>query len=133
VNVPTLRVARSTTDLARLLRFYRDGLGLALLTSFEDHAGFDGIVLGQAGAPYHLEFTRERAAARAPAPGPDELLVFYYPEPERWSEAVARMEAAGCPAVPSHNPYWEQHGRTFRDPDGYRVVLANMAWSDCES
>jgi hypothetical protein len=30
--------------------------------------------------------------------------------------------------VQSFNPYWDQHGKTFEDPDGYRVVLQNAAW-----
>jgi hypothetical protein len=57
-NNPTLRVARPSDDLDRLLPFYRDGLGLDLLAHFTDHDGFDGIMLGKAGAPYHFEFTR---------------------------------------------------------------------------
>ncbi len=26
------------------------------------------------------------------------------------------------------NPYWDKLGRTFEDPDGYRVVLQNADW-----
>ncbi|WP_371418616.1 hypothetical protein [Acidisoma sp. S159] len=29
----------------------------------------------------------------------------------------------GFPAVASFNPYWDQLGRTYEDPDGYRVVI----------
>ena len=36
---PTLRVARATDNIAALLPFYRDGLGLSVLGRFEDHAG----------------------------------------------------------------------------------------------
>jgi catechol 2,3-dioxygenase-like lactoylglutathione lyase family enzyme len=49
--VPVLRVARPSDDLDPLLKFYRDGLGFSLLYRFEDHDGFDGIMLGQEGAP----------------------------------------------------------------------------------
>lgn len=45
-----LRVARATDNLAKLVQFYRDGLGFAVLGSFEDHAGFDGVLLGHANA-----------------------------------------------------------------------------------
>ncbi|WP_416171653.1 hypothetical protein [Haematobacter missouriensis] len=34
----------------------------------------------------------------------------------------------GHEPVPSFNPYWDRGGRTFEDPDGYRVVLQNAAW-----
>lgn len=27
------------------------------------------------------------------------------------------------------NPYWDRLGLTFEDPDGWRVVLQNDAWS----
>ena len=47
MNTPTLRIARPSDDLSELLRFYRDGLGLTVLEQFEDHDGFDGIMLGK--------------------------------------------------------------------------------------
>jgi hypothetical protein len=30
--------------------------------------------------------------------------------------------------VPSRNPYWDRCGLTFEDPDGYRIVIANIGW-----
>lgn len=38
------------------------------------------------------------------------------------------MAAAGFAPVPSYNPYWDEHGRTFEDPDGCRVVPKRAAW-----
>ena len=128
MTVPILRVARPTDDLPALLRFYRDGLGLTLLTSFTAHNGFDGVMLGHPHAPYHLEFTHQPGHAVGRAPTPDNLLVVYLPDAEEWQAAVARMAAAGFAAVPSYNPYWDAQGRTFEDPDGYRVVLQGAAW-----
>jgi catechol 2,3-dioxygenase-like lactoylglutathione lyase family enzyme len=122
------RVARPTDHLEEVVRFYTDGLGLSRLDSFEDHEGFDGIMLGVPGAAYHLEFTRKRGYTAGPAPTQDNLLVFYLPERETWQRAVDRMIAAGYESVPSFNPYWDREGRTFADPDGYRVVLQNAAW-----
>ena len=40
------------------------------------------------------------------------------------------MLAAGFTEVESFNPYWRACGRTFEDPDGYRTVLQNDAWSN---
>ncbi|MET1755965.1 VOC family protein [Novosphingobium sp. RD2P27] len=127
--VPTLRVARPTVDIKGLLPFYRDGLGLEVLHQFADHSGFDGLMLGREGAPYHFEFTTAHGHPAGRAPTQDNLLIFYLPDHEEWQAAVDRMEAAGFPAVPSFNPYWDQHGRTFEDPDGYRVVIQNAAWN----
>jgi hypothetical protein len=39
------------------------------------------------------------------------------------------MELAGYRAAPSFNPYWDRSGKTFEDPDGYRVVLENSSWT----
>ena len=127
-EIPKLRVARPTDDIDALLPFYRDGLGLAVLYRFEDHAGFDGVMLGQPAAPYHFEFTRAQGHTAGRAPTQDHLVVLYFPDAEAWRAAVDRMRAAGFPPVPSFNPYWDTKGATFEDPDGYRVVLQNAAW-----
>jgi catechol 2,3-dioxygenase-like lactoylglutathione lyase family enzyme len=123
VAFPTLRVARPTNDFAALLAFYRDGLGFEILYAFEDHDGFDGMMFGKRGAPYHLEFTRTEGHNAGRTPTQDNLLVFYVPDPSEWQAAVSRMQAAGFGPVPSFNAYWDEKGRTFEDPDGYRVVI----------
>ena len=125
----TLRIARPTDRLEEVVRFYRDGLGFAVIASFEDHAGFDGMMLGLAGATYHLEFTRQRGHTAGVAPSKEHLLAFYLPDHTEWLEAIARLEQTGYASVAAHNPYWDIHGRTYEDPDGYRVVLQNRAWS----
>ena len=125
----TLRVARPTDRLREVVRFYVEGLGLDELGSFEDHDGFDGVMVGVAGAPYHLEFTHQRGRVVGSAPTKDTLLVFYLPDDRQWQAAVDRLVAAGYAPVPSLNPYWNRSGRTFEDPDGYPVVLQNGAWS----
>jgi len=123
-----LRVARPSDDLDALLTFYRDGLGLDLLFRFEDHEGFDGIMLGRVGSPYHFEFTRSKAHSAGKAPTQDNLIIFYIADDDAWRRAVDRMCDAGFAPVASFNPYWDRQGRTFEDPDGYRVVLQRGAW-----
>ena len=124
----TLRVARPTDRLDEVVRFYTDGLGLIRLGAFEGHDGFDGVMLGVPGSSSHLEFTRKRGHLAGRAPTEDNLLVFYLPDERQWREGVDRMIAAGYEPVPSFNPYWGRAGRTFQDPDGYRVVLQNASW-----
>ena len=128
-NRTTLRVARATDRLDEVVRFYVLGLGLDQLGSFVDHEGFDGVMVGKPDAPYHLEFTHQRGPSVGEAPTKENLLIFYLPDEGEWSAAINRMEAAGYAPVPSLNPYWDRHGRTFEDPDGYRVVLQNATWS----
>lgn len=127
--IPTLRVARPTNDLAALRHFYVEALGLSELYAFAGHDGFDGLMVGQAEAAYHLEFTQQVGHVVPLAPTAENLLVFYLPERATWEAAVARMQAHGYAAVPAHNAYWDQQGLTFADPDGYRVVLQNAAWA----
>ena len=101
---------------------------MTLLSSFENHNGFDGVMLGIAGAPFHLEFTRKRGHMVGRAPSEDNLLVFYLPDKQAWQGAVDRMTYIGYGAVPAYNPYWDRDGRTYEDPDGYRIVLQNANW-----
>jgi catechol 2,3-dioxygenase-like lactoylglutathione lyase family enzyme len=126
---PVLRVARPTDDLEPLIRFYRDGLGLEVLFRFQDHDGFDGVMLGLPDAPWHLEFTRRAGHAAGRAPTQDNLLVLYLPDRTAWDRVIRRMDDSGYVAVPSFNPYWDERGVTFEDPDGYRVVLQNAEWN----
>lgn len=124
----TLRIARPTDNLTRIAEMYERGLGLSVLARFADHDGFDGVVLGASGQPYHIEFTAQRGHAAGRAPTKDHLLVFYIRDRDAWESRCARMVDAGFRDVQSYNPYWDVRGRTFEDVDGYRVVLQNDVW-----
>ncbi len=124
-----LRVARPSDDLEAVVQFYRDGLGFEVLGQFKGHDGFDGVMLGHRGAGYHLEFTRKKGHKAGRAPTQDNLLVFYLPDEAEWKRAVGRLTRQGHKPVKSFNPYWDRKGKTFEDPDGYRVVLQNASWA----
>ncbi len=111
---------------------YCAGLDLRVIGSFKDHEGFDGVMLGNSGDHYHFEFTRCRQHPVIPAPTPEDLFVFYIADMGDWQRSCATMVAAGFKQVTSFNPYWDMHGRTFEDNDGYRVVLQNAAWENRE-
>ncbi len=123
-----LRIARPTDRMAEIVRFYRDGLGFEEIGGFSGHDGFDGVMLGHPGAGYHLEFTHHPDHPAGRAPGLDNLLVFYLPDPADWARAVDRMEQQGYRAVSALNPYWDRRGRTYEDAEGYRVVFQNGSW-----
>lgn len=117
----TARVARPARDLARSVAFYRDLLGLPRRGGFTGHEGYDGVFFALPGGA-ELELT---AGPATPATGTEEdLLVLYAPSRDRVREIGDELEAAGVRHVPAANPYWERWGRTFLDPDGYRVVIA---------
>lgn len=124
----TLRVARPTRDLAAVRRFYVTDLGLEIIDAFQNHHGIDGLMIGVPKAPWHLEFTWSAGHDAGGPPSQDNLLVFYLPDREEWQAAIDRMTSAGHIPVASLNPFWDLQGRTFEDPDGYRVVLQNASW-----
>lgn len=120
-----VRFARHTNRLDEHIRFYRDGLGLIEIGSFNAHDGYDGIFLALPGADPHLEFT-SGGDYGPPPPHPETLLVLYVGS----DEAVARIcERLGAEPVEPANPYWNRHGVTLADPDGFRVVLVPRPWS----
>lgn len=123
-----LRIARPVSALPLSVAMYRKGLGLHEIGRFEDHEGFDGVMLGRPGLGYHFEFTYCRTHPVAPAPTPEDLIVFYLPEPYEWLRTCSLMLDAGFAQAASFNPYWEQRGRTFEDHDGYRIVLHRESW-----
>ena len=124
-----VRIARPVSDLGRASEMYCRGLGLRVLASFQDHEGFDGVILGVAQASVHFELTRCTRHPVAPSPSPEDLAVFYLPSAHEWRLACEHMVAAGFREVRSFNPYWQRFGRTFEDPDGYRTVLQNARWT----
>jgi catechol 2,3-dioxygenase-like lactoylglutathione lyase family enzyme len=125
--VTQLRIARPTSQMAAVVRFYRDGLGLPVLGTFSGHAGYSGVMLGLPGSEVHLEFTEHEHGSPCPAPTKDNLLVLYVPDKQSLDKMVTRMTEAGHSSVPPENPYWLEHGTTFADPDGWRVVLMHSA------
>ena len=126
--VQHLRIARPVTDLERAAHMYCEGLKLRVLSSFRNHAGFDGVMIGVPGADYHFEFTLCREHPITPMPTPEDLTVFYVESEPAWREACASVEAAGFRSVSAFNPYWEVRGRSYADFDGYRLVLQQASW-----
>ncbi|MFJ4868951.1 VOC family protein [Streptomyces sp. NPDC088757] len=126
-----VRIARPSRDLEAAERFWVSGLGLDVLYR---HAA-DGtpgrhslLMVGWAGAAWHLELVLDPVAPVDPRPTSEDLLVVYLGEPVPDS-LVERLERHGGTRVPARNPYWETWGVTLRDPDGYLLVLSTRTWS----
>lgn len=119
------RIARPTNQLEKIVRFYRDGLGLPVIYSYEHDRNYDGVIFGLPGRNYNLEFTRHAGDGPCPVPSPDTLLVFYLLDRAAIAATVERVSKMGYRPVPPRNPYWAEHGVTIADPDGWHVVLMN--------
>jgi catechol 2,3-dioxygenase-like lactoylglutathione lyase family enzyme len=123
---PGVRIARATSRLANMERFYRRGLGFGLVDRFEDHGGYTGVILAMPGGA-HLEITQHARGRGGSAPDADDLLVLYLPSAARVARRRRRLESLGYARVPPLNPYWLDKSVTFADPDGWRVVLCEAA------
>src|SRR5215218_6337496 len=125
--VTQVRIARPTDHLTEVVRFYRDVLGLEQISSFESHAGYDGVMLALPVRRDHLEFTHHESGSPCPTPTKDNLIVFYVGEEASFREMAARLKRDGHDPVGPVNLCWAENGLTFEDPDGWRVVLMHTA------
>ncbi|MBT2402556.1 MULTISPECIES: VOC family protein [unclassified Streptomyces] len=124
-----IRVARPSLDLRAAERFYVYGLGLDILWRTPERVSgeHDLVMVGPAGGGWHFELTHDPENPVAPAPTVDDLFVVYLGQTP--DEAlVQRLVEHGGTRVESHNPYWDEHGVTIADPDGYRLVLCSRTW-----
>ncbi|MBK9457019.1 MAG: hypothetical protein IPO24_16260 [Bacteroidetes bacterium] len=48
------RIARPTQQLEKVIEFYSKGLGLEIIGEFYNHAGYDGVMIGDKHYPYWL-------------------------------------------------------------------------------
>lgn len=120
-----IRIARPTDRLKEVVEFYRQGLGLNIIGSFNDHEGYDGVMLGMPDASVHLEFTHHTSGSPCPAPTRDNLLVFYFDIHADYQKAVDQLRSIGAKEVEPENDYWIDKGTSFEDPDGWGIVLFN--------
>lgn len=122
-----VRFARQTEQLDAIKRFYVDGLGLPIISSFQGHAGYDGLMIGLPDSDYHLEFVQHEHGSPGKSPNKENLLVFYIPDAESVLAMAAKLEGMGYRRVPSENPWWDEHQAiTIEDPDEWRIVLQPM-------
>lgn len=124
-----LRIARPSNNLNQVALMYQQGFNFEVLSRFENHDGFDGVILGHPNASYHLEFTHHRGTIVDNAPTQDNLLIWYVPNITNNQYLTDKLLNAGFIHVKSYNPYWDLNGKTFEDCDGYRIVLSLDDWA----
>jgi hypothetical protein len=125
--IVAMRCTRPTIQLQPMRRFYEELVGLPVLWSFIDHAGYDGVVFGVPDERAQLELVSTHHEI-TPRPSVEDVLVLYC-EPGAAAATVSRLRDANVEAVPDDsddlNPYWPAQGAvTFVDPDGYRLIVA---------
>jgi catechol 2,3-dioxygenase-like lactoylglutathione lyase family enzyme len=117
------RVAWQTELLEECVRFYHELVGLPVLWRFDDHANYDGVILGLPDSRSQLELTTHRLGSPASPSAADDLLVLYLGDRGAVDGILARCRVAGVREVEPENPYWEGRAVLLRDPDGRTLVL----------
>lgn len=119
------RVARHTNDLNAIKSFYTMVLGFELLGDFKNHDNYNGIFLGFPDSDWHLEFTSSLEKANNQF-GEDDILILYPETREKFDSLLKNISRNTILLVSSKNPYWNENGKMFLDPDGYRIVLSPL-------
>src|SRR5262245_65829171 len=98
----SMRVARPTRDLDRIRSFYERVVGLAVLWSFVDHDGFDGVIFGVPDERAQLELVRS-PHGDTPSPTREDALVLYGTGGAA-AAIVARLAQAATPEIDPNGP-----------------------------
>jgi lactoylglutathione lyase len=107
----------TTTDMARMLGFYRDLLGYAVSYQFppEGEPGYVGLDLGGT----HLGIGADPAAGERG----DRFTLWVYAEDCDAAVAHLRKHGVRVLAEPADQP-WGERMATVEDPDGNKVIVA---------
>jgi catechol 2,3-dioxygenase-like lactoylglutathione lyase family enzyme len=120
-----LRFARHTIDLEKLSSFYVKILGMEILGSFQKHYGYDGVFIGKANENWYLEFTKSDETVQFNF-GDEDVLVFYPNTKLEYDSILERINNSSINSIEAKNPYWNENGKMFLDPDGYRIIISNL-------
>lgn len=120
-----LRVARHTNDLKKIKDFYINILGFEHLGGFQNHDNYDGVFIGKADLDWHFEFTKSLAEANHIL-DEDDIIVFYPKTILEYTALIKKVEDSNISFIPAVNPYWNENGKMFQDPDGYRIVISPL-------
>jgi catechol 2,3-dioxygenase-like lactoylglutathione lyase family enzyme len=120
-----LRIARHTDDLEKIKDFYVNILGFECLGGFENHATYDGIFIGKPKLDWHLEFTKSNEKANHHF-DEDDILVFYPETILEYNTLIKRILDSNISIITANNPYWNENGKMFLDPDGFRIVISHL-------
>lgn len=119
------RYARHTNNLEEIKSFYTTVLKFEILGAFEDHNGYDGVFLGLPNENWHLEFTQNNEPVNHVF-DEDDVLVFYPDSKVEFDVLIERISQINIEFIKAKNPYWNENGKMFKDPDGYRIVISHL-------
>jgi catechol 2,3-dioxygenase-like lactoylglutathione lyase family enzyme len=119
-----LRVARHTNDLEKIEAFYINILGFERLGGFQNHNDYDGVFIGIPNLGWHFEFTKSDDNANHSFDEDD--IIVLYPETIQEYRSLINSVSKNISFIAPKNPYWNENGKMFLDPDGYRIVISGL-------
>jgi catechol 2,3-dioxygenase-like lactoylglutathione lyase family enzyme len=112
--------ARFVSDLRASLAFYVDLAGFPLLAIFPSPDEPAGAIL-RLSEGCALELLQQQPSTRS-HPSLDHVIL-HMSGVEAGEAIVRRFEDRGVMPVPPVNPFWQDRGRAFADPDGAQLVI----------
>ncbi|WP_313359616.1 VOC family protein [Empedobacter sp.] len=119
------RVTRHTNQINEIKKFYTKVLNFEILGEFQNHNGYDGIFIGKPDLDWHLEFTTTHENINHHF-DEDDCLVFYPTTQQKYNKLIERLEIHHIKPIKSKNPYWNENGISFLDPDGFVVIVSPL-------
>lgn len=120
-----LRVARHTNNLKRIENFYINILGFERLGGFQKHNNYDGVFIGESGLDWHFEFTQSETEANHTF-DEDDVMVLYPSTMKEYNTLLSRFYDNDIAQIKASNPHWNENGKMFQDPDGYRIIVSAL-------
>lgn len=120
-----LRIARHTNNLEKIEAFYINILGFERLGGFQNHNNYDGVFIGKPKLDWHFEFTQSDAKTNHTS-DPDDVIVLYSKTISEYNQFIDRLIANNISIITANNPYWNENGKMFLDPDGFRIVISDL-------
>jgi catechol 2,3-dioxygenase-like lactoylglutathione lyase family enzyme len=124
-----LRIARHTNNLEKIEDFYVNILGFERLGGFQNHNNYDGVFIGELGLDWHFEFTQSEAKANHTF-DEDDVIVLYPKTILEYDNLIKSILGNNISIITSKNPYWNENGKMFLDPDGFRIIISDLKAKD---
>ena len=120
-----LRVARHTNNLEKIEAFYVNILGFERLGGFQNHNNYDGLFIGKSDLDWHFEFTVSNDKANHHF-DEDDIIILYPTTILEYNNLLDNISNNNISIITSKNPYWNENGKMFFDPDGFRIVISPL-------
>ncbi|TDE43212.1 VOC family protein [Flavobacterium rhamnosiphilum] len=120
-----LRIARHTNNLEKIEDFYVNILGFERIGGFQNHNNYDGVFIGKPKLDWHFEFTQSDAKANHTF-DEDDVTVLYSKTISEHNTLIKSVLESNISIITSKNPYWNENGKMFLDPDGFRIVISDL-------